>query len=101
MVIDVSFEQEDDPTWCLKVQSDTSEINVRASWQQWQTLRDLRPDNWEVRRSLQLGRSAGAQVFWAAHEESVTVLVGADDEVWDIAIELPAPTMRQILHLLD
>lgn len=47
--------------------------------------------DWIVRESLQAGTTLGHPVFWClgAQAETAEVLVGADDETWDLAVTLP------------
>jgi hypothetical protein len=89
----------------LKLQcSDDWELNV------WSTFEDLASDTklggvrsaaWEERRSIAAGTSAGSRVFWAgpgkgAHLETATVLIGSDDEAWDIAFLIPVAIVEKI-----
>ena len=44
--------------------------------------------DWETRRSVQAGTALGQPVFWCLGEQPGTaqVLVGPDDETWDVAL---------------
>lgn len=52
-----------------------------------------RPDG-----SVRIGRSAGASTFWSPGEAGdVTVVIGGDDETWDIGFNLPEAVFKEIL----
>lgn len=69
----------------LKVQVPTIEINIFLSVADLESLRDLREASWDDRRSIRAGSVAGSPVFWCCSGEEVTLLVGSDDEAWDLA----------------
>jgi hypothetical protein len=80
------------PQSLLKLQTDTWEINVRARLGELVRLRDVRHADWNSRGSLAIGQSAGASVYWASsgQDDQVVILVGHDDETWDLAFTVPA-----------
>jgi hypothetical protein len=43
-----------------------------------------------------VGTAAGADVFWSARDGVVSVLVGHDDETWDIAFVVPVAVVIQL-----
>lgn len=47
--------------------------------------------DWTARKSLQGGQALGHPVFWCAGERlgEVNVLVGEDDETWELALTVP------------
>ncbi len=56
---------------------------------------------WAERESLQVGTTALGRAFWCAGEAagSVRVLVGHDDETWDLALTLPDTVVADIIRL--
>ena len=51
--------------------------------------------------SLRIGDSAGVSAFWSVNSkednDTVWILIGHDDETWDIALAVPAATVDEIL----
>jgi len=85
----------------LTLQGDDWELHVWATFDDLARLRSVRSAVWDERRSIAAGTSAGSQVFWAgpaegADSETATVLIGHDDETWDIAILVPVTVVEKI-----
>ena len=53
--------------------------------------------------ALRIGECAGAPVFWStgAESNSISVLVGHDDQTWDFGVALPASTIGEILKRIE
>jgi hypothetical protein len=81
----------------VKLQSSAWELNVRATREELLSLKGIRDAVWADRRSLHVGTSAGAPVHWSASGDTTTVMVGHDDETWDIAIEVPTASVDEIV----
>jgi hypothetical protein len=51
--------------------------------------------------ALRIGDSAGASAFWSINSDkdrdTVVILIGEDDETWDISFAVPATTIDEIL----
>lgn len=54
--------------------------------------------DWAARRSLQAGTTLGHSVFWCLGEQpgTVQVLVGHDDETWELAVTLPLSVVADV-----
>src|SRR4051812_48591386 len=50
----------------VKLQADEWEVNFRASRAELVALSGIRSADWNARRSIRAGESAGAPVFWAS-----------------------------------
>jgi hypothetical protein len=89
----------------VKLQADEWEVNFRASRAELVALSGIRSADWNARRSIRAGESAGAPVFWASDGNVTTLMIGSDDETWDVAITLPIAAVEEIasrgLHLAD
>lgn len=70
----------------LKIQIGACEINVWLTDDDIERLGMLRAASWDARQSIRAGVSAGMSVFWATTNDRVTIMVGEDDETWDIAV---------------
>ncbi|WP_327006043.1 hypothetical protein OHA72_01350 [Dactylosporangium sp. NBC_01737] len=102
-VVDVSLGAAGPPhEVVLKLQGgDDWELNVWSTFEDLAKLRDVRSAVWAERRSIAAGTSAGSRVFWAgpaegADPETATVLIGHDDEAWDIAFLIPVSLVETI-----
>jgi hypothetical protein len=60
------------------------------------TLRSIRRADWIARRDLHVGTVFGVAVHWAFRGGAVTVLVGHDDEMWQIAVSLPVEAVDRL-----
>jgi hypothetical protein len=46
--------------------------------------------------TIAAGTCAGTPVFWTADGEVATILIGPDDETWDVAVPVPVEVVEQI-----
>jgi hypothetical protein len=80
----------------VKLQGDEWEVNFRASRDELMALSGIRYADWNERRSIRAGKAAGAPVFWASGGSDATLMIGSDDETWDVAITLPVAAVEDI-----
>lgn len=80
----------------IKLQTDTWELNIRGQLPDFVRLAQIRDADWDARRSLAIGTCAGAPVYWASSGGNVAILVGQDDETWDIAVTIPLSSVNEI-----
>lgn len=95
-VVDVSVEREADGRLLVKLATDEWEVNVRGSADDLAKLTEIRSADWDGRAALLAGESAGAPVFWTSQGNDATLLIGRDDETWDVAITVPLMVVEQI-----
>jgi hypothetical protein len=100
-VVEVTVNRQADDTAQVKLQSEAWELNVYASFAELRRLRTIEDTSWSDRRSLAIGTSAGAQVFWCEQDRQVTILVGHDDESWDVAVIVSLATVEDVLSLAE
>ena len=85
----------------LKLQADGWEANVHASAEELLLLSNIRSASWDERRSIQAGESAGARVNWSAGEgDHANVMIGEDDETWDVSVAVPYAVIDQVVQAL-
>ncbi|MEV6609584.1 hypothetical protein [Kutzneria sp. NPDC051319] len=100
-MIDVTFELITEPDGsdmvAVKVQASTWQLNLRASREELSGLDAIRGTDWTARRCLHIGECAGSGVHWAIDDDTVTILVGEDDETWDVAVSVPVTIVDQIV----
>ena len=61
-------------------------------------LSEVREANWAERRSIQAGESAGARVYWASLGEQAVLMIGPDDETWDVSVSVPSDVIDAIVR---
>lgn len=84
--------------YAVKISTPVFEINVRVPSQDIAKFRRVQTTPWE-NGSLRIGQSAGAPAFWSMSEDgTVGILIGDDDQTWDIAVSVPPDTIDQILR---
>ena len=90
--------EEGEHFYAVKVSTPTFEINVRVPSNDVPKLAKVRTTPWE-NGALRIGESAGAPAFWSSSEGgTVSILVGHDDQTWDIAVLMPPETVDEILR---
>lgn len=75
-------------------------LQVRISPEEIGSLSAVGAASWENRRSIKAGEALGNPVFWSRSREdpnAFVVLVGADDEAWELSLELPAAALSRVL----
>jgi predicted RNA-binding protein with PIN domain len=82
----------------VKLQTSAWEVNVRAPAAEFAKLRAIRDSDWDTGRSIRAGESAGSPVFWAIDGDVVTLMIGLDDESWDVAVTVPVETVAEIVR---
>ncbi|MBC6462088.1 hypothetical protein, partial [Actinomadura sp. HBU206391] len=83
----------------MKLQTETWELNIWAPMTDLVRLHDIDDADWDTRRSLAIGTCAGSPVHWAMSGGRATILIGHDDETWDIAVTVPVQTVHEIAAL--
>jgi len=86
----------------VKIGTDAFEINVRLVAEDATKFRSVLQTQW-LSGALRIGECAGAPVYWSIGEggNSISVLVGHDDQTWDFGVELPASTIGEILNGIE
>jgi len=95
--MDVSLEREAESRIAVKLQSERWEVNIRATSDELAKLGEIRTADWDKRHSIRAGESAGATVFWAVEGDNAVLLIGVDDETWDVALTLPLAVVDEIV----
>jgi hypothetical protein len=85
----------------MKLQTETWELNIRAPVADFVRLHGINDADWDARRSLAIGTCADARVHWAASGGQAMILIGHDDETWDIAVAVPVATVHEIASLAE
>ena len=94
--MDMTFDVDVAGQVAVKLQTADWEVNFRASKADLVALIGIDAANWDERRSIRAGESAGAAVFWASDGNAATMMIGSDDETWDVAFALPVAAVTEI-----
>jgi hypothetical protein len=92
------LEREADGRLLAKLAANEWEVNVRLSGEDLAALGDVRAASWNQRRTVHAGESAGAPVFWASEGDQGMLLIGDDDETWDVAFAVPLTVIDEIVR---
>ncbi len=81
------------------LQEQTWEFQLEIHVNELVRLRDIHQADWSSRASLRIGEVFGSPVHWCISDDgkTVAVLVGHDDETWQIAFTMPGETIDQLL----
>lgn len=82
----------------VKISMPDFEINVWIPQEELGSLEQVRTTAWDT-GSLRIGKSAGEAAWWSAdlQEQTLSIVIGPDDETWDIGVSLPLATLDMIL----
>jgi hypothetical protein len=81
----------------VKLQGEAWELNVSATTDELWQLAGIEKTDWDQRRTLKVGTSANAPVWWNERAGTVYILVGKDDEAWDMSVTIPLGTVHELL----
>ena len=87
----------------IKIATDAFEVNVLVPVEQAALLDRVRQTPW-ASGALQIGTSAGAPAWWCIGDadredpDRMSILVGEDDQSWDIAVQVPIATIDEVLR---
>lgn len=84
------------PRYGIKIQMDSAELNILIKLDEIDLFSEVVSASWDKRRSILIGECLGAPVHWCSTSEDVSLLVGDDDETWDIAFTLPKSILQDI-----
>ncbi|WP_155343159.1 hypothetical protein [Acrocarpospora pleiomorpha] len=98
-MVNVTLDDSDGSVVLVKLQAETWELNIWAPVADLARLRDIRQADWDSRRSIAVGACAGSSVFWTVSEDQAAILIGRDDETWDMGISVPIETIDEIARL--
>lgn len=100
VAVDMEIDEQGGPLACVKISSAEWEVNVRARQHEFDALTAIRATDWSIRRTIAMGTTAGSPVFWACDGGNTSILIGSDDEVWDVAVWIPVEVVDRIVALV-
>jgi hypothetical protein len=100
-MVDVTLNDSAGSVVVMKLQTETWELNIWAPIADFVRLGEINGTAWDTRRSLAIGTCADARVYWAISGGQAMILIGHDDETWDIAVAVPLATVHEIASLAE
>ncbi|WP_028645576.1 hypothetical protein [Nocardioides sp. URHA0020] len=100
VVVDAEVGTDGGTVACAKIANGEWEVNVRATPFEFAALRTIRDATWTSRHSIAVGTSAGAAVFWSCDGPTASILIGSDDETWDVAVTIPVEDVDRVIELV-
>ena len=97
-MVDVTLDTQADGRVLVKLQTDGWEVNVHASRAELRKLTGIHAAEWDERRSIRAGESAGSPAFWAIDGANATLMIGHDDETWDVSVTFPLAAVAEIIR---
>jgi hypothetical protein len=97
--VDVDYSWEgDERLYAVSLSTDTWLAVIHIPPEDAIKLNDVASRSWDD-GSLRIGESAAAAAWWSVGDdnETVMILIGHDDETWDISIAIPAATIPDIV----
>ena len=90
--------------YAVKLQAAAFEVNVWVRPEDVAKFEQVRASRWRS-GAVRIGEAAGAGAFWCAGgddegDDSVSLLIGHDDETWDVALSLPPDALVTIMREL-
>ena len=91
------FDEEGAPIAWLNVETETALFVFQVREGEAGLFSTIPPD----KRSVSIGRCAGASAFWSSDGESVSLLIGDGEEAWSICQKLPMEVLARIPEVLN
>ncbi len=88
----------------IKIGTPSFELNIAVPIGEMSLLARVGGRRWSD-GALRIGTSAGAAAWWSVDEENgvpyLSILVGHDDQTWDIAAQLPVDTIQDVVREVE
>jgi hypothetical protein len=99
----ISVTSEFDPqtsTHAVKIAVPSLELNVRIPSSDVHKLEQVCTASWDARGSVRIGEVVGVPAFWCTDQatHAVDILIGGDDETWDICVTLPPRSVEMVIE---
>jgi len=93
----------DDVSEVLNLSDQTFYLIIRITPDELRSLAGVESASWSDRTSIKAGESLGYPVWWqpGLSPSSVSVLVGEDPELWEVAVEIPTDVLLHTVAVLN
>jgi hypothetical protein len=99
--LSTGIDKEGIPCFILTIQKPDWEMNIWMAANELALIPNVRTAHWSNRESIKLGECAGSPTFWSCENGNISILVGPDDECWDIAVTLPEELLDDMITEID
>jgi hypothetical protein len=80
----------------IKIQLKDAEVNIWIKPEEMDRFSEVATASWDDRASIQIGSCFDAPVYWCCGADSVSILIGQDDETWDVCFTVQHSVIRDI-----
>lgn len=101
IAVEPAWDVASSPQLLVKLQAVGWELNIRIYPDEVPALLRVRSADWNQRATVRIGTTAGAPVFWSCRDGELSVLVGDDDETWDIGFTFPEKVMVELISKVE
>ena len=88
-------------SYLIKIGTPAFEANVVVPFEEAGRLKEVRETAW-LSGALRIGSTSGVPTWWCVVEDdderTLSILIGSDDQSWDIALQLPLGTIDAVLR---
>jgi hypothetical protein len=101
VTLNVCGDEEGDLSFALKLQGPDWELNLWMTEHDLMLVNSVRTARWSERGSIKIGKFAGTSALWSCEDGKVSILVGSDDECWDLGIWMPEQVIDEIMAEIE
>lgn len=96
--ISVGINKTDNLLLQLKLSFSITEVNLYLTAKEIEkVVNNIDMAKWEERKSIKAGTCLNADVFWCINDnQSISILLGQDDETWEIAFVFPYEVIEKM-----
>lgn len=84
------------PCFFVKLSGPDCELNLMMLESELELLRSVRESRWLKRGSIAAGNCLGSPAYWSCQDGRLSVLVGPDDEAWEVSYSAPEALVHQL-----
>ena len=99
VTLDWVLDEQDDFVYCLKIQGgDGWEMNIWVTEEELKSIPNAKTARWDERGSLKIGKCLNSPTFWSCANGNLSILVGEDDETWEVGITMKEEILEDIVR---
>ncbi len=81
----------------IKISNTQMELNlVMTESETIDLIENIQTADWDKRKSIKAGVCLNSNVFWCSNGNNISLLIGHDDETWDIGMIIPLEIINKI-----
>lgn len=97
-----AYDEQKMDVFSLKIQGgDFWELNIELTKKELESITEIKNAHWDERRSLKLGKCLNSPVFWCRDNEIFSILIGNDDEVWEVGASMSESVINDLIKEID